>query len=122
MYYCATPDALVDAASLRALFRRSWSIVYFVRACPYFRACYLHRTSVHTLSHKGVYGLLMPYSYDMDLVATLRDLDTVTLSYVLSCSLVRAFCYDYTVGWFTDVRLVFKYRPKNATLLPSTRL
>ena len=73
-------------------------------------------------------------------------LDTVTVRYVLCCSLVRAFCHTscglripylhdmfllapgrasaMTISWacFADVTLDFKYRPESAGLLPSTRV
>ena len=36
LYYRAAPGASVDAAFLRASFRRNWSMLYLVRACPNF--------------------------------------------------------------------------------------
>ena len=38
LYYCAALRAFVDAASLRASFRRTWYMLYLVRACPNLRA------------------------------------------------------------------------------------
>ena len=61
LYYCAAHGAFVDTASLRASFRRTWSMLGVVRACPNLQARYLRRTySVRTLSHKGICGRLIP--------------------------------------------------------------
>ena len=61
LYYRAAPGALVDAAFLRASFRRTWSMLYLVRACPNVRACYIRHTyAVRTFSHKGICGLSIP--------------------------------------------------------------
>ena len=49
-------------------------------------------------------------------------LDTVTLRYALSCSLVRAFCHDDIVGLVYGRKFCFQISPENSSLLPSTRL